>query len=115
MAKPGPAPEVTTDDVLAVFDERDDPTEPLTAREVGEAAGCSRRTALKRLDDLADRDAIASKKVGGRARVWWVPADRPSPGELEDDPLLTAPAREGGPTDVSANVDKYAYADPSAD
>lgn len=65
--------ETSTDDVLTAFDARDDPAEPLTASEVGERVDCSRRTALNRLDELAEADRVASKKVGGRARVWWVP------------------------------------------
>jgi hypothetical protein len=65
--------ETTLEDILATFRARDDPAEPLTAKEVAERAGCSRRTALNRLDDLADVGETASKKVGGRARVWWVP------------------------------------------
>jgi len=71
--------ETTAADVLAAFDDRDDPAEPLTSTEVADRAGCSRRTALNRLHDLKDAGDVASKKVGGRARVWWVP--RPSVGE----------------------------------
>ena len=65
--------ETTTDDVLAAFQAREDPAEPLTATEVADRVDCSRRTALNRLDELADADELASKKVGGRAKVWWVP------------------------------------------
>lgn len=75
MAKPGPAPSVTPEDVLDVFAAREDPTEPLTASEVADALGCSRRTALDRLGELDEGGGVASKKVGGRARVWWVPPD----------------------------------------
>lgn len=74
MAKPGPAPAVTPEDVLEVFMERDDDSEPLTAPEIADELGCSRTTALKRLRTLADRGDVASKKVGGRSRVWWVPS-----------------------------------------
>lgn len=78
MAKPGRKPKVDRDDILGAFGERDDPAEPLTASEVGDALGCSRRTALNRLDALAETDDVASKKVGGRARVWWVPGGEQS-------------------------------------
>ena len=74
MSKPGPTPKVTPEDVLAVFADRDDPHEPLTAPEIATALGCSRRTALKRLTELEDRGSLTRKKVGGRAVVWW-PAD----------------------------------------
>ena len=75
MAKPGPAPTVTPEDILDVFAARDDPTEPLTAPEIADALGCSRSTALDKLHRLCERGDIASKKVGGRSRVWWVPSD----------------------------------------
>lgn len=73
MAKPGPAPKVTPEDVLDVFAERDDPTEPLTAPEIAEELGCSRSTALDKLTTLGEQGDVRSKKVGGRSRVWWIP------------------------------------------
>jgi MarR-like DNA-binding transcriptional regulator SgrR of sgrS sRNA len=60
-------------DVTTVFEERDDHAEPLTASEVAEELGCSRRTALNKLHELATRTELTSKKVGGRSRVWWIP------------------------------------------
>lgn len=74
MAKPGPAPAVTPEDVLEIFAARDDDSEPLTAPEVADELGCSRTTALDRLGELANRGDVASKKVGGRSRVWWIPS-----------------------------------------
>lgn len=82
MAKPGPAPSVTPEDVRDVFDARDDPTEPLTAPEIADELGCSRSTALDKLQRLAERGDVRSKKVGGRSRVWWIP-----PGDDERDVL----------------------------
>lgn len=84
---------VTPEDVLAVFDEREDAAEPLTAPEIADAVGIARRTALNRLDELRERGDVASKKVGGRARVWWVPDEPSAPaaplkqlvGMLDDD------------------------------
>lgn len=73
MARPGPAPTVTPEDVLGVFAGRADPTEPLTAPEIADELGCSRRTALDKLRALDERGDVRSKKVGGRSRVWWVP------------------------------------------
>lgn len=56
--------------VLAVFEETA-PGEPLTAVEVSEAVGCSRRTAYNRLRRLESRGELDTKKVGAHARVWW--------------------------------------------
>ncbi|MFB6142898.1 MAG: hypothetical protein ABEJ30_06100 [Halorientalis sp.] len=79
MPDPGRETEYTLSDVLEVFTSRDDPAEPLTATEVADALGCSRRTALNKLHELAERTggsdsdvAVTSKKVGGRSRVWWL-------------------------------------------
>jgi CRP-like cAMP-binding protein len=73
MAEPGREIEYTESDVVGVFQVREDYAEPLTASEVAEQLGCSRRTALNRLHDLQESTEVTSKKVGGRSRVWWIP------------------------------------------
>jgi len=73
MSGPGRETEYEVEDVTAVFGDREDYAEPLTASEVADALGCSRRTALNKLDELADSTELTSKKVGGRSRVWWIP------------------------------------------
>ena len=73
MADPGRETRYTESDVIEVFRERTDYAEPLTASEVAEQLGCSRRTALNRLHDVQEETDVTSKKVGGRSRVWWVP------------------------------------------
>ena len=62
-------------EVTAVFEERNDYAEPLTASEVADKLGCSRRTALNKLHDLQEETDLTSKKVGGRSRVWWIPVE----------------------------------------
>jgi PAS domain S-box-containing protein len=56
---------------LAVFDRRDDPSEPLTTPEVANLLDAARRTVYKRLEKLASSDELKTKKVGANARVWW--------------------------------------------
>ena len=73
MVDPGRETQYTESDVIEVFRERTDYAEPLTASEVAERLGCSRRTALNRLHDVQEETDVTSKKVGGRSRVWWVP------------------------------------------
>ena len=73
MVDPGRETQYTESDVIEVFRERRDYAEPLTASEVAEQLGCSRRTALNRLHDVQAETDVTSKKVGGRSRVWWVP------------------------------------------
>jgi MarR-like DNA-binding transcriptional regulator SgrR of sgrS sRNA len=73
MSKQGRDTEFELADVTAVFEARNDYAEPLTASEVAERLGCSRRTALNKLHELEEGTDITSKKVGGRSRVWWIP------------------------------------------
>lgn len=61
------------DRTLAVFDRAASPTTPLTASEVAEGLDCTRRTAYNRLERLAERGDLETKKVGARGRVWWRP------------------------------------------
>ena len=84
MAKPGPAPSITPEEVLSVFDAREDSFEPLTAPEIADALSVSRRTIYDRLEALAERGEVTSKKVGGRSRVWWVPADGADASDWRD-------------------------------
>ena len=73
MSPQGRDTEFTLSDVTAVFEARSDYAEPLTASEVADELGCSRRTALNKLHDLQEETDLESKKVGGRSRVWWIP------------------------------------------
>jgi len=73
MSEKGRKTEFELEDVTAVFEGRDDYAEPLTASEIAERLGCSRRTALNKLHRLEEGTDVTSKKVGGRSRVWWVP------------------------------------------
>ena len=121
----GRVPSTTPEDVLEVFHDREDRAEPLTAPELAEELDCSRRTALNKLSALEDREdvKIASKKVGGRSKVWWLPlvdhepreprerrepASTPAP--VDDDQPATDDADDAEPTseDVHAVVDDVA-------
>ena len=89
------------DATLDAFDRTGAPAEPLTTAEVAEAVDCSRRTAYNRLERLADRGAIDTKKVGARGRIWW-----------------RDPSSDDGPdTDAGTGVDAIAerLAGPGAD
>lgn len=64
----------TAEDVLAVFERDGNGGIPLTTNEVAAALDCTRRTAYNKLDALAERELLETKKVGARGRVWWRPA-----------------------------------------
>lgn len=61
--------------VLAVFERRSDLARPLTANDVMDELGCCRRTAHNKLEVLVERDVLATRKVGARGRVWWIPLE----------------------------------------
>lgn len=98
---------IPLDRVLAVFDAREDPARPLTAGDIADELGCSRRTAYDKLATLAERGDLESRKIGARGRVWWVSMDAATT-DGEPDPLFDLPTFSGeGPTDVAANTDDY--------
>ena len=70
---PGQIPNYTLERTYQTLISKNDRAEPLTATELGERMNCTRRTALNKLNRLEKRGAVQSKKVGGRAKVWWVP------------------------------------------
>ena len=59
--------------VLDVFAAREDHARPLTAADVMEELDCARRTAHNKLGELVEEEALETRKVGARSRVWWVP------------------------------------------
>lgn len=75
MSKRGPDPEYTTEDALAVFNNRQEACEPLSTQEVADELGCSGSMAYELLTELTEENKIASKKIGARARAWWIPED----------------------------------------
>ena len=60
-------------DVVEVF--VDAFPEPLSANEIAERVGCSRGTAHNRTDRLVEDGVLETKKIGARARVFWLDAD----------------------------------------
>jgi predicted ArsR family transcriptional regulator len=59
--------------VLELFENREDQARPLTASDIMDELGCSRRTAHNKLGELVDRGDLETRKVGAKGRVWWVP------------------------------------------
>jgi len=88
--------------VLAVFEGREDRARPLTANDVIEALDCSRRTAHDKLNALVDEGLLATRKVGARGRVWWIPIGAsPNVGASA---VSTAPADDQRPLAVEQRV-----------
>jgi PAS domain S-box-containing protein len=81
MSSAGPLPE-RLNETLSAFDRPSSGFTPLTTSEVADATDCSRRAAYNRLDELVDRGALATKKVGARGRIWWRTSESESePGD----------------------------------
>lgn len=66
---PSPAAVLEAVDILAP------PGTPLTTPEVADEFDCTARTIYNKLQRLVDEDALETKKVGARGRVWWRPAE----------------------------------------
>lgn len=97
---------VTPSRVLDAVATHPDPT--VTAREVGEAIGCSTSAARKKLNELHERDDVERKKVGGRSVVWWLAdEERATTGVDPEDGFWDAePGSSAEPTDA-AKTDEY--------
>ncbi|WP_435096183.1 PAS domain S-box protein [Halarchaeum sp. P4] len=71
MGTPGPSSRHTLEETLDVFARTDAPGTPLTTSEVADELDCARRTAYGKLETLAERGELETKKVGARGRIWW--------------------------------------------
>lgn len=69
------ADRIPPEDVLTVFRDREDYGRPLTAQDVADELGCARRTAHTKLNALVEQEKLATRKVGARGRVWWMPLE----------------------------------------
>lgn len=98
MSSPG-SPRDIYSKTVAVFDQRDDPTEPLTTPEVADSLDVARRTVYKRLEKLVARGELRTKKVGANARVWWRPAEGPTP-TLQTDQNAPRPSKREAPVEA---------------
>lgn len=56
--------------VADILEETSDPV--ATTAEIEDRIPLSRRALLTRLQELEDEEALGSKQVGARGRVWWV-------------------------------------------
>ncbi|MFC7020320.1 MULTISPECIES: ArsR family transcriptional regulator [Haloarcula] len=78
---------VPLDAIVDVFRARDDVARPLTASDIMDEVGCSRRTAHNKLNELVEEDVLKTRKVGSRSRVWWEPIhERPDERPTEASP-----------------------------
>jgi hypothetical protein len=94
----GIAPET----VLDVFDAREDRAEPITASDVVDELGIARRTAHNKLNRLVERDTLATRKIGARGRVWWIPIPREDPDGFDTDDLRGDPETTLDDTDTES-------------
>ncbi len=69
----GPSRTVTRQDIYDVMLDRSG--EPYSASELAESLPVSKDTVYNRLRELETLERIKTKKVGGRARIWWIPVD----------------------------------------
>lgn len=99
---------VALSETLRVFEELEDPTEPLTSSEVAGELGCARRTAYGKLEKLAEEGELKSKKAGARSRVWWRLV---SDSTQNEERLDGAPSRQDGAEERLAQIARAASHD----
>ncbi|MFC6836977.1 hypothetical protein [Halomarina ordinaria] len=79
----------SAEEALEIFESREDNARPVTADDVTEVLGWSRRTVHNKLKELVEKDKLATRKVGARARVWWIPQLEES--QEQDTSISSAP------------------------
>ncbi|QRV16325.1 PAS domain S-box protein [Haloterrigena salifodinae] len=79
MGYSGPGESITQDDVMKFL--RQQPS-PVSTEDVCESFGCSRQTAQRHLETLAEREQIQRKQVSESNAVWWV-SDRYHQSDLQ--------------------------------
>ncbi|EMA01164.1 hypothetical protein [Haloferax denitrificans] len=97
---------ISLDAVLDVFEGRDDAARPLTATDVMEALDCSRRTAHNKLNELEERGDLATRKVGARSRVFWIPMparEESTAGRAADSTDSASPSETGDSGEAKAD------------
>ncbi|RKD98350.1 ATP-binding protein [Halopiger aswanensis] len=100
MGVPGPAPDVTLEDVRNVVAESEQPGAPITAGEVADRLTCSTRAARATLRELTESGEFRTKQIDG-TRVWWRPAERST-----DDPNERNERNERADRDVSPGLEE---------
>lgn len=68
---PGRRPEVSDEEILAVFRSSSDPV--LSTSEIASKFDLTHRGVRDRLEKLDEQGSLESKKVGARGKVWWDP------------------------------------------
>lgn len=64
-------------DIIDAIRDHEDPV--LSTAEIAEELPIGRRSTLNKLEGLEYADAVESKNIGGRNRIWWLPGTRSSP------------------------------------
>lgn len=100
----GRRPDVSNEEILAVFDRTKDPV--VTTAEIAAELPIGKQATLDRLEDIHDEGELARKSVGPGSQVWWRPIEIDGEPLFSDDPFLNAPTFESGKTDVSNRVDE---------
>jgi len=92
-------------ETLRVFTDSAAPAAPRTTPEVAAELDCGRRATYERLQSLADRGQLRTKKVGAGGRIWWRPVETDSPDRRRLRELLTNAERLGDVVLPGADVD----------
>jgi HTH-type transcriptional regulator, bacterioopsin transcriptional activator and related proteins len=78
MGDRGPTEQYSLETIYSTFTDQEHSTTPLTASDVATAAGCARRTAYEKLQQLTAQGRLQTKKVGAHSRIWWRAPETPS-------------------------------------
>lgn len=77
--------QMSPDIAIDLFQRQEDPSRPLGSADIQSILGWSRGTVHNKLSEAVERGDLATRTVGERTRVWWVPQPRE---QDEDNQLL---------------------------
>lgn len=87
------------EEALEVFHARADAARPLTADDIKDALGWSRRTVHNKLNILVAQGEVRTRKVGARGRVWWIPIVDQDSTSIDTESESTPPTEGPAPPD----------------
>lgn len=85
----GPSRDVTRRDVYTTMRDSGESRRPWTTSALAKKLPCSSDTVYNRLRELQTLGEVETKKVGSRARIWWIPENDIAP-DIPDTSTLTS-------------------------
>lgn len=85
---------MSPDIAIDIFQRQQDPSRPLGSADIESILGWSRGSVHNKLGEAVERGSLATRTVGKRTRVWWIPSRQGTASEEELKPPVPTTIRE---------------------